>query len=273
MSQFLYYVPGCGVSISHERLAELGLDDRIDHPICRPCRGSTPDKGSGAVVVQSSDDAAPIMDMENQTWRPAPKGSSDSPPYWVGYASADPPGPKSLEREPLYNGAELDLQVGRWHVPVIRNFFEGNEDMPVFFEPMLPRVVDINDEGRAVSGPVIPKFTNLWDQSVSLHGRLYSEAIRESSGGLMMDELYEAAAKYIGVNYRVSLLELAILKSMSTDDCTKIIRTALDLDAYEEIVGNLARRSVQRDTDSRSGADRQETEPQTQPAIDPALEK
>lgn len=275
MSNFLYFVPGLGASATTEQLTEIGLADRITKPVCRPCRGKTPNGSAGAVVVQNDGSGgSPIMDMENQTWRSAPKGTRDSPAYWIGFASADPPVPESLQRDALQKGVTVRCEGGgNWHVPVIRNFYEGDESTPVFYQSSLPQMVDFDDEGHAVASGVIPKYESIWEEALDVHKRLYAQALMQGDGSLTTSELYSFAAKCIAVNYRVSLLELSAMKALSTADCTAIVRNALDLENYEEIVGNFSSRLTQQDIDSSSGLDRQETEPPTQTTIDPALEK
>ncbi|MCC9603499.1 hypothetical protein LOC67_23365 [Stieleria sp. JC731] len=260
MSDFFYFIPHCGPQIGSKRLQELGLYDRIDKPVLRQCRNNTPSGEPGAVLRQNTGSGQSVMsDPANQTWTPAPQGDQESPPYWVGYNTADPPGPGDLLRDSIVTSVPYTLQDGNtWQIPIIRQWFPVDEEIPFAYGTQLPSLVSIDNQGNAIAGDVIPRYTEIWNKALAVHRALYVAAEKDpnGNGSMSMSEMFKFAVDALAVNYRVSLLEMSILKALSTDDCSEITRKALDLDTYGELLGNFMSRSTPDDSNSSSGVDR-----------------
>lgn len=251
---FTYYIPGAK-SVTDELVTRKNLEYAIT------ARGGRevlhgPD-GSFGVAIRSDGKSAGYF-PDKQKWCEAPRGDEDAAPYWVGYDLDDPPTPEDLDRGEKLLGQAITLQDGStWNVPILCMWHEG-EDRPAYYEVTLPCLIDIDHYGRCVSGPVLPKYKDLFDVGL----RVLVQMTNRGLDSFSQQQILQFALDVLGLQYRVSLLEMSsrCLGIVSLDDAFQIVRIAIQLDDYRELVKNWGGRQARPDIDTNSGAEQQTTE-------------
>ncbi|MEO1528068.1 MAG: hypothetical protein AAFX06_21770 [Planctomycetota bacterium] len=247
MSSFLYFIPDVP-SVSRDIIEAAGLAYAIDHTTGRGCDGP---KGGRGMVLRTDDDLA-TMDAESQSWLEAPKFGADQAPYWIGWNGAKPT-PEDLARKEQMRGQWITVQDGsRWYVPTLLSWSEGKE-LPAVYENRLPTSIGIDDNGNPTVGQVVPKYRDMFDIGL----RVVSVMAGRGEEAMAGSEVIKFAANCLGINYRVSLLELSasVLGCISTDDAFQIAKIAVDWAGYEESVGNWAGRQGRPTGDTESGSE------------------
>jgi hypothetical protein len=143
-----------------------------------------------------------------QGWLPAVRGD-----VWIGWETAAPPTPEDLRRHARYSGYDVrDEYGGTWHIPVART--------PDLRYGFLPQSYTFGARGQPVGHlkaqcrELWERAGQLWEMYASIFGRdaiLAGEAtlpreIPEAWYGA--DWLLEQAVFLLGVNYRISPLEI-----------------------------------------------------------------
>lgn len=259
---FLYFIPTDANQVTREDIVQRGLGYAIDHTSGRGCTG--PEHQRGFIFGKDSKTAV-RMDQESQTWVPAPKLDAESPPYWVGFDSR--PTPDELAREEQIAGDMITLMDGsQWKVPKLLVWQEGVSTAAVW-STSLPCCIDIDDNGNAADGAIIPKYSDLFDIGMKVFARMAGGGV----GDLTTSQVITFAANCLGCNYRVSLLELSakVMACLSTEDALKVIEIAIDWKGYEGARGNWAGRQGRPTTDTDSGSEPQTPEESTD--TDPPL--
>ena len=147
---FLYYFPGQSQSAAADQLIQrFDLDDRIRKADVGFVHANGPDGGSGVVLVDSSYNISPRVDLNQQTWRAAPKRREDVSPYWVGYWNSRRPDEANLRRAKTLAGQSIELRDGaKWLVPRLIEFIPPVDvSQQIQFNVPLPKVLDIDDDG------------------------------------------------------------------------------------------------------------------------------
>lgn len=251
---FLYYIPKC-TQVTRELLATLGLNAVLDpNPRTAKVLANGPDGGPGMLLCDKSYDHIPQMHAGEQTWRPAPKRGAERPPYWIGYHNDAKPTVDTIARGRLLNGAAITLHDGtRWIVPKL---VEWRDSDRVEYETKLPQILDINDDGQLVPSRVDPKYEDIWNDGWRLHDTLVGRAASESFAEMTVTECRDFACRVLGLNYRVSALEVAMLGLLDDQLPIQISRIAIDDEAFWTALKNLNGRSGEPATDSPSGVER-----------------
>lgn len=265
MSQFQYFIPGVSQA-TPQILADRGLCSlipgskapdgliaklisRVVSPSGRGVRGG-PGGLHGVIVGESITGYYP----DRQTWVPAPQGDADQPPYWIGFDSASKPTPSDLQRDELLTSKPVTFRDGTvWQVPVLREWSPG-ESTPVIWDSPLPMMVGLNRYGQAVEDKVVPEYRDLFDVGARILFRMIGSETLVSD---VTPETYiQFAADVLGMNYRVSLLELSssVLDCLSTEDAMKVVKHAVDAKGYLAAMGNWAGRQGRPDTDTNAGS-------------------
>ena len=245
---FLYFIPSSAQQVTPDDIERLGLGYAIDHPTSRGCTGPGHQRG---FVMGSNPESLCRMDPQTQSWVAAPKLDGDGVPYYVGW-EGDLPTAESLKREQIIAGQMISLVDGsRWTVPQLVNWQAG-ESVPVVWNTKLPICIDIDDHGNPCDGSVVPRYRDLFDTGLRVLARLAGS--REET--LTSNQAIRFAANCLGVNYRVSLLELSskVLSCLSTDDAIRIIHAAVDWKGYQDALGNWAGRQGRPTTAMESGS-------------------
>jgi hypothetical protein len=237
MRSFLYYLPGAAGGGSGN-LAALGLADRLAGPglSTRGVLGG-PDGGNGSIVgiVAVGRETEVGYFPDRQTWvKPAGKD------YWLGWEEASPPTPGDLARPSQLPGHPVTLADGQeWVVPIAR---------------LLPRALGLAADGSEVQ-ETLPRYRHLCattDRFWEWHREMWAARAAEARGEApepyrspTEDELWQAASEALGVNYRVSRVELAALRVLTVPNAVAIIWALLDGPAIEEAAREAQKKGVQ----------------------------
>lgn len=246
---FLYFIPTNATQVIPDDIDRLGLGYAIDKPTPRGCTG--PERQRGFAMRENPDNLV-NFNRDSQTWVPAPKLDAESPPYWVGWESL--PTPEDLQRAEQVPGDWVTLVDGsKWLVPKLMNWSEsGDKDRPAVWSHCLPRCIGIDENGNPTQADLVPKYSDLFDFGMKVIVRLSG-----IESGITDNEFIRFAANCLGVNYRVSLLELStrVMGCLTVEDAIQIVYAAVDYKAYEDAVGNVDGRQGRPTTDTDSGSD------------------
>ena len=213
MGQFLYFIPG--PLRLPDQIRELNIPGLRcgDGSIATRDTASPPGAPKGFLAWI---DRGPIFKVDpDQRWFKVPAGSN--PPakieYWVGIG-AKAPSPSDLLRPNPIGGKVLQLASGEWRVPFIR---------------MLPMSFGWSAEGRleeiakAEYESVFERAGHWLDLRCGLAGKMVQDAW-----------IFALVADILALNYRISQVELAVMKWIDTQDCMLVLDAAIDLDALIE---------------------------------------
>lgn len=265
---FVYFLPGRR-GVDQSDLSRLGLDKILDRPHGSAAVANTPSGGPGFTVVDRS---TPItlarIFPDLQIWKAAPKVDGVVP-YYVGYHKENKPTPTDLERPRVIDGdLVVDLDGEIWTAPQLREWRVGEDPLsPFSCSPTVPRVCDLNEDGDVILGDVVPEYREIWEKSWSVASALWPDHV--DTGSKMSDsDAIKFAGDLLGVNYRVSFLELALLKSISPEIARDICRAGIDAKGFEDTAKNLVSRSDSETIVSDCGPDRPTSGSPTQTPTD-----
>lgn len=224
MSAFLYFVADLSKPVTLEDLPELGLAHAFEEcPQSSPISGRTPTGGPGMLVWSQArlGQMMPAYNADQQTWRKVPGYQG----LLAGYYTAAPPTPATLRKTGGMAGEAVTLGDGReWIAPRLSTW-AGEQG----YSPAYALVADLDDAGNWVSGGA-----SIESQSLkNLFDRLYPVML--DPAGVTATASLDFACELLGVNYAVSKVELAMLKTLKTDETlVRILSIALDWDAVIE---------------------------------------
>ena len=168
---------------------------------------------------------------DEQTWRevaPASGGCQPSESYWLGYVTSCKPGPDSLQRETLVSGYDYELGDERiWHAPIIR-YPAGNAN--------LPQTMGVDGSGKFVES-VVASMTWAWTLACDIWDRFVM------GDGLQRPEIFDAAVKSLGVNYRVGQHECSTLGLLDGPKAKLILQAAIAGPMIDELMGEDAKKN------------------------------
>lgn len=249
MPGFYYYLPAItkerlcqGELLDREVLRARGLDEvlsDVTHAVkhvslCNISGDNGPDKKSGVLLAIAGKYAgAP----EVVTYRPELhpwhfKAIGDGSQAWVGVLKNGLPQPSDLERLKIVGGEDVLDGHGRvWKIPIART------PHPAGPFGHLPQSFGFDDSGSPVPA-LQPQWTWLWD----LAGE-----IRDAFAGIRNQNvpwMVSAAAKVLGVNYRLGTAELSLLHELGlgvlTQDTVMAIGwVTFGLEIFEQAKKNL----------------------------------
>jgi len=209
VSQFLYYLPGKPMNLTHGDLLAAGL--RYAFPEDAYTRTEVkegPAQGRGALVADKRVKRLGYYPAE-QTWlrgRPAAE-------FWVGWQTDDPPAPEDLARETAIGTAIAPLGDGRkWLIPRAQLFPEGTE---------LPEIRHMAEDGSIVRR-VAPQHEQLL-----LMADAVATALRDETK-IPPDQEWKICVEALRVNYRVSNTEIDALGLLSDEAVTLIFWVLCD---------------------------------------------
>jgi hypothetical protein len=248
MSGFLYFIPDHITRV--EQLREWGLGYLFE----AGGRGFYPCQGRGVGGVQGTVigderlmDAPRITCRETeQTWRKVPKQShgatkprSHEGDVHVGMWNDARPGPEDLVRTDALAGHNVRLCDGNeWIIPVARGASETDGELR--YAARLPRRIDLDDEGRWVSGKIVDRYRELWDVACAFWDAFTGAGIVRQEGGVAVhmdfEEMMQGAVTAIAVNYRIGALETAMLGLFDEVNLGEILRAVIDWPVIERFV-------------------------------------
>lgn len=269
---FLYFIPQPAQD-SRKRIKDLHLDAILgSHPKEGKILGNGPNGGPGTVYCHSSANEVPRIILAEQTWRSAPKSNGDSAPYWIGFWTERKPTPATLAREKQLQGEKIEMKDGtKWVVPKLLEWKEDIERNLAVYSIAVPQILDIDDNWNLVPSRIDPKYETIWNEGWRAHEAYVGQAIETGRAVMTVLEARTLAAQILGVNYRVSPLEIAVLGLFDEDLAIRVVTSAIDSDMFWSAIKNLSGRSDLETTDSDSGAERPTTEQHTYTPTDQRL--
>jgi hypothetical protein len=214
-----------GDELDRELLAAHGLAEVLADVRRVPEHGSVsfvhdsvgPGQQPGTVItpVSKHRGQGPIGNLPGQqTWQPIGDGKK----AWVGALTKDPPSPLDLERWKLVGGLDvIDPGSHAWTVPVARAAGMGLEF------GTLPQSYTFNADGEPIPN-LLPQYAWLWELGAQIRDWYASQTPPEGDDVTPEERaafrprpvawLIKAAAKVLGVNYRVGLAELNLLHEL-----------------------------------------------------------
>ena len=158
---------------------------------------------------------------EEQTWR-------NCGDYWLGYVTGCKPGPDSLQRETLVSGYDYELGDEQiWHTPIIR-YPAGNAN--------LPQTMGV-DEAGAFQQSVVTSMAWAWTLACDIWDRYMM------GEGMKPVEMFDAAVKCLGVNYRVGPQECSVLGLLDGPKAKLVLQGAVAGPMIEELMGEDAKKN------------------------------
>lgn len=242
MPGFLYFVPGVNSVSSIAQLAEWGIAHAFDNPGRKtPQPSAGPDNLSGLLLSDPRrvDPGRASYAPTRQIWRKHAKG------YYVGMEKGVPITPADLRRPSPIAGVDLQLGDGNsWQVPVARAW-TAHEDQ-LRYRILLEQGIDYLD-GQVVYRSVVKRHAELWAIATAWYHHLAGpddvemdpEEEREllfGSDSLSDVQLYGCAARVLGANYAIGLLEAIMLGLFTSSNWQLILNALIDWDTYVELV-------------------------------------
>lgn len=200
MSGFAYFIES-RAAINRAGLVELGLGYAFAGAPCA-VRSTTsgPGDAPGVVVACEASDAGYFPGK--QSWRRL-RGPVNAR-IWIGqYDDREPPGPDWLRTPEQLPGHLVTLRDGRqWLVPCARQFADGEQRRAV------PARLDIDGDGRWISGDVLPEYSRLWHAAERFAEWFLAG---DQAGALLIGDLTDYAVAALSVHYRLGPVEAAML--------------------------------------------------------------
>lgn len=219
MRVMLYYIPGYAKhSVDKRELAGLGLGHLAGMSLPAVKVNGGPDKGHGVLVMplpQGSDTALhkkcgyKAAEQDWFAWKRA--GEAPTPPtIWCGWYRGEQPGPQDLRR-PERHAVNLPVELADGKV---WEFTPAEE---------LPRAFCLGDGGAVVS-----RFQQKYARFQEADDWL-AEWMRDGSRSEPIREIIARLATLLGINYRVSALEVLALGLIDEINFEEVWMTAIGL--------------------------------------------
>lgn len=229
-AEFIYFISG-RAGITNEQIAQAGLADRIGkHETAVIGKGPSGERG---VLLVNTEHIAGYTRSHPFTYDKNAQEWFDCKDYWVGYYRDNKPTPDSLERREKIRGVLVKLYDGNeWLVPIARSFETGMTTMPVVFTlgPNGEPVSEILQEFKEFSADVEKLFE--WNITLNSKG---PEGIKERED-LQDIDFFALACRALTINYRVSPVEVCLLKLITSQNLWDIFNVLLDWASLEEFV-------------------------------------
>lgn len=242
----LYFVPEAK-ALTPQVIAAHGLQHLAGRASHRETfRGP---RGSGLLVAENTV-AAELLSYSatEQTW--TERFGLDS---LVGHWHAHPVTPLSVMREQTIDGPFVQLLDGQaWQIPLLRQWRPGDDVLVV--DCKLPRVMEQSpSNGRFVLGSVIPRYRQLWEQSLEIAQQVLAQVSTSARAELDDDQVNQFVIDLLAVNYRVDASIVSHLQLLTPTHCGEIVCAALDLDTLRRSLKNLYSRRTSGGTNTGSG--------------------
>ena len=229
MAGFLYFLPGPpSPTPDQAALANRGLAYAFPRPpVPRPAGGP---EGQAGLILASADAFRDQLRVgyfpDRQTWRKIPGGD-----VYLGFYTAEPPGPSDLARPDATPGHTVTLGDGAgWTIPLARGIDDENGAM-VYYQT-LPRTTALDEAGRWVAGGYPPKFARLWDLACAWWDTKVSADLAETAEGARasfdFNGAHDAALLALATNYRVDRAEVAALGLFNPPTVRDILDALID---------------------------------------------
>lgn len=241
-NRFYYFLPGTTPKVSQKRLTAAGIHHFKEADV-RSYTGTQIKGREGVVFILDDDTGAvnrPAREPELFTWYVCNGGA-----FMIGVELGYLPTPQTLSRVSLLSSYTVTLGDGhKWAVPVARIFPEGTH---------LPEALCLMESGE-FGRRVLPEYEAYLDATeeflhwfavdqkdpelvteYGLRPRQAEDLTRHSS---FVDDRsrMEFIALALGLNYRVSLWEVGILRLATTDNFTTVGLVSVDYFEFAEVL-------------------------------------
>lgn len=241
MAGFLYYLSGGAMGVEIKALQEQGLGYAFDKSLNRREIKGGPDRGDGVLLSDCARVPSELLGYwpEKQTWRKIPGIPANA---WSGFYADNRPTPEDLARPEQLPGHWLELLDGRqWLVPMALEAAENGERW--IFDNKIPVALDLDDEGRWTSGPVLPVYRRFHEVAEAwfddcLNAGNSAEAQDDGSYQVKLalkSDVFESAVQVLSVNYAIGRIEAAMLGLLSEQKAFDVLNCAVDLPGLKEL--------------------------------------
>ncbi len=159
---------------------------------------------------------------EQQTWQKSLNGR-----YWVGFYNEDPPSEAVLQRNRQLAGHKVKLVDGsEWLVPVARILSGGSA---------LPRALILGTNGEVVT-EVLPQYCEFSSRVEKLWQDFQIEqGWQQGRPAMDLKQRWHLAAEALSWNYHVGIVEVNLLKLISSQTLGDILGAVIDLPTLETV--------------------------------------
>lgn len=225
---FLYFIPNArGATVTDEQVRGWGLGHAlVGLPVTTTqVTGKGPGGRPGLLLTTPGGDQRLLPDT--QTWR-------DCGAFWLGHA--DRPTADELQRDDAVGGPTVVLEDGDlWMVPIAR---------PIASAPTFPQVLGVD-----AAGALQVRASERFKEEVELGDRVFAW-MTDKEENPTNEDVFRAAARILGINYRVGAHELSALGVLTDRNIVEICRAYIDFQAIVEMGRELAESEKKSDAPS-----------------------
>ena len=226
MSSFLYFLSGIRTLEEARPLIKrlLPFDEPAEQFSHAPVEAAGPDGQAGLMLTPPQSDGGRTLCgyyPERQTWR-ACQG------FWLGFDTADKPGPADLARDETVGGYRVELGGGQeWVVPIARRWPEGTG---------LTRTLALDAEGK-LGGEILERYRGLWDRATLVWDKFHAAATATPENEAVEltfneREEWDIAVAALSANYKVGPWEVSALGLLDDRTVGLVLNRLIDLPAY-----------------------------------------
>ena len=240
MNGILYYLPEAERPNVNQTVEALGIPAGESMSVAGVGDGPG---GKPGLVIGFGDDRVGYY-ADDQTWHPAAGGD-----YWIGWNEKPEPG--DLERSELIAGHEVELEGGKWVIPVARSEVQGS---------MLPHRMVLNEEGEWTHRPleayskIQGHAERVWEQMMQQVEASANDGPDDDFEPMTDKEVAEIAVEALAVNYRVSRWEVSALGLLTNAKALEICRALVDWPTVVKMM-NEYQESKQKKTEGQEVSD------------------
>lgn len=207
--QFVYFIPGLSGPASREQLEAAGLGYAFPKGQEFHCAGdSEGPAGMGALV--SADAKALRFKKSDVRWEQTEK-------IFVGIMPSQTPKPAALRNEQSFvDGHAVVLgDKNSWTIPVIR-FSDGSTSLPCVLR-------------RQASGSHRYEVRSEFRKVFQMCDDLVDGVLQGKAPAFTPDQVAEFSAVVLGINYRISEVEISMLELIDTANIKQVANAVLDV--------------------------------------------
>jgi hypothetical protein len=268
----VYFLFGGPPAIKTADLGQWGLGHvATTHGVQCQQIASGPEGNAGLLVSAGNVPPAHLRYVpDDQEWTVAPAKFCPAGKRWaVGYMVASgTPGPDQLARKHQLDSRSVQMaDLREWKIPLAKQWFRvENQDPPAAWSHSLPRVMQLDDEGKFAPGQVHAKYRRLWDMAVEYETKLFDAVSQyaDDQDSVTFDfDSTVMAVEALSLNYHMGAVEISLLGLLDTDVIQTVADTIRDAGTLNLIMAEIQEAKAK-------NAPRQETTQGSGPGLIPA---